>query len=110
MHQWLQQANSFRWRYLSNNIEVGEEKSAVEGAGPRRKPLVRVDPSLHKLKRPSELNHLRGNASKAMQTLAWRPTRSFSSIVSEMVKADIALLRRTALANTGQDPASYHKL
>ncbi|MFC4293983.1 GDP-mannose 4,6-dehydratase [Novosphingobium tardum] len=53
--------------------------------------LVRIDP---RYLRRAEVDHLRGDASKARQVLGWRPTVSFGELVDEMVDADIALLAR----------------
>lgn len=41
------------------------------------------------LLRPADVSVLRGDASKANETLGWRPTTGFDTIVSEMVMADI---------------------
>ena len=43
--------------------------------------------------RPSEVDHLRGDASKARSALGWAPTVVFSDLVRMMVEADIAALR-----------------
>jgi len=53
--------------------------------------LVRVDP---KYFRPTEVDLLIGDASKAKEKLGWVPTTLFSSLVEEMVAADIADLER----------------
>src|SRR5260370_2322676 len=42
--------------------------------------------------RPAEVNHLRGDASKAVRVLGWRPTVQFDQLVAIMVGADVALL------------------
>ena len=42
--------------------------------------------------RPGEVTPLCGDASKARQTLNWKPTRSFDQIVEEMVLSDIEYL------------------
>jgi GDPmannose 4,6-dehydratase len=42
--------------------------------------------------RPAEVDLLVGNASKANQTLGWRPTRTFRELVSEMVTNDLEQL------------------
>jgi GDPmannose 4,6-dehydratase len=39
--------------------------------------------------RPSEINVLCGNASKAKAVLGWRPTASFDQLVEEMVRSDL---------------------
>jgi GDPmannose 4,6-dehydratase len=39
--------------------------------------------------RPSEINVLCGNASKAKTLLGWQPTASFDQLVEEMVRSDL---------------------
>ena len=53
--------------------------------------VVRVDPVYF---RPTEVDLLIGDASKASQKLGWRPKTSFAQLVSEMVAQDLALARR----------------
>lgn len=42
-----------------------------------------------RLYRPSEVNILQGDASKARQKLGWRPNTSFAELVREMVEGDL---------------------
>jgi GDPmannose 4,6-dehydratase len=51
---------------------------------------VRVDP---KFLRPAEVDHLIGDATKALRALAWRPEVDFRQLVEMMVDADIARAR-----------------
>jgi GDPmannose 4,6-dehydratase len=53
------------------------------------KTLVAIDPRYF---RPTEVDRLLGDATKARHRLGWRPKRSFADIVREMVEADIALI------------------
>ena len=53
--------------------------------------LVSVDP---KMFRPAEVDLLLGDASKAERVLGWKAQRHFSTIVSDMVKADISRRER----------------
>ncbi|MCB1018836.1 MAG: GDP-mannose 4,6-dehydratase, partial [Acidobacteria bacterium] len=39
--------------------------------------------------RPAEVDRLLGDATKARETLGWKPTHSFEEIVAEMVDADL---------------------
>jgi GDPmannose 4,6-dehydratase len=48
---------------------------------------VTIDRSLY---RPAEVDHLRGDASKAMTSLGWKPTVSFQELIETMVDADVA--------------------
>jgi GDPmannose 4,6-dehydratase len=53
--------------------------------------------------RPTEVDHLRGDASKARRALGWKPKVSFQALIQMMVRADEADVR-AALA--GRAPAS----
>jgi GDPmannose 4,6-dehydratase len=46
------------------------------------------------LKRPAEVDHLIGDASKAKRELGWEPRTSFEQLIRLMVEADYALLSR----------------
>lgn len=48
--------------------------------------VVRINP---KYFRPTEVDLLRGDATKAMNALGWRPRCSFFQLVDEMVRADL---------------------
>ena len=52
---------------------------------------VEIDP---KLLRPAEINTLRGDASKAMRVLGWKPKVSFDELIRMMVDADLDRVRR----------------
>jgi GDPmannose 4,6-dehydratase len=56
--------------------------------------VVRVDKRYF---RPTEVETLLGDASKARNRLGWHPEISFDQLVSEMVDADLAITRRDAL-------------
>ncbi|HEY0443058.1 MAG TPA: GDP-mannose 4,6-dehydratase [Candidatus Limnocylindrales bacterium] len=51
---------------------------------------VIVDPALY---RPAEVDHLRGDASRAVAELGWSPTVDFQGLIEMMVDADVARLR-----------------
>jgi len=53
--------------------------------------LVRVDPRYF---RPTEVDLLQGDASKARARLGWRHRTTFAELVREMVEADLAAVRR----------------
>jgi GDPmannose 4,6-dehydratase len=59
------------------------------------KTIVRIDPRYF---RPSEVDTLLGDASKAKADLRWQPKISFATLISEMVRADLALAERDELA------------
>ena len=53
--------------------------------------LVRIDKNYF---RPNEVNHLRGNPSKARKILKWKAKISFKQMIKEMVEHDINSLKR----------------
>jgi GDPmannose 4,6-dehydratase len=55
------------------------------------KTVVRIDPTYF---RPTEVDELIGDASKARQKLGWKPKTSFAQLVKEMVAGDLAIARR----------------
>ncbi len=52
---------------------------------------VVVDPEFF---RPAEVNLLIGDATKARTVLGWNPTVPFEGLVTSMVKADLAAVKR----------------
>lgn len=58
------------------------------------RPIVRVDPRYF---RPSEVDTLLGDASKARERLGWEPKTSFAELVSEMVREDLKSAERDQL-------------
>jgi GDPmannose 4,6-dehydratase len=55
------------------------------------KPYVKIDPRYF---RPSEVDFLQGDASKARRVLRWEPTLSFSELVEVMVRHDSELAKQ----------------
>jgi GDPmannose 4,6-dehydratase len=69
--------------------------------------LVRVDPRYF---RPTEVETLLGDATKARQKLGWTAEVSFPELVAEMVEADLDLANRDALvAKEGYKIYSRHE-
>ena len=69
----------------------------VTGAHAQCKPgdeVVRVDPRYF---RPTEVQSLLGDPSKARRLLGWQPTVAFDELVAEMVHADFVSAQRDAL-------------
>jgi GDPmannose 4,6-dehydratase len=60
---------------------------AFERVGLDYEKFVKIDPKLY---RPAEVDHLRGDASKAARELEWHPSVSFQELVEMMVDADMA--------------------
>jgi GDPmannose 4,6-dehydratase len=70
----------------------GEDEIGFDARSGRA--VVRVDPRYY---RPTEVETLLGDASRARQELNWTPTTTFDELVAEMVAADVRLARRDAL-------------
>ena len=56
--------------------------------------IVAIDPRYY---RPSEVETLLGDATKAHERLGWQPRIGFDELVREMMQSDLALARRDAL-------------
>jgi GDPmannose 4,6-dehydratase len=69
----------------------GVDETGVDKAS--GKTLVRVDPNYF---RPTEVDLLIGDASKAREKLGWKPKTTFKKLVEEMVAGDIAIARQEA--------------
>lgn len=52
--------------------------------------VVKVDPRYF---RPTEVEHLLGNPTKAKEKLGWVPAIAFEALVKEMVEADVKMLK-----------------
>jgi GDPmannose 4,6-dehydratase len=66
-------------------------RTAFSSAGLNWQEYVKIDQAFF---RPAEVDHLRGDASKAKSKLGWTPKVSFDELVAMMVDHDIHLLRR----------------
>jgi len=75
----------------------GVEETGVDSKS--GKTVVRVDPTYF---RPTEVDLLIGDSSKARQKLGWAPKTSFAELVKEMVAADLAIAQREAV--NGKNP------
>jgi GDPmannose 4,6-dehydratase len=69
--------------------------------------IVRVDPRYF---RPTEVDSLLGNASKARRKLSWKPRISFKQLVAEMMREDLKSAERDALVKQhGYSAYDYHE-
>ena len=77
----------------SGTDEVATVKSAShpEYQVPVGKELFKVDPNYY---RPTEVEELLGDPSKAKEFLGWKPEYDLNSLVHEMVEADLDLFQR----------------
>jgi len=79
-------------------VATGESQSvrdfldlAASFAGIKWKGYVETDP---RYLRPTEVDFLQGDATKARQTLGWKPEISFEELVRSMVESDVELARQ----------------
>lgn len=91
-----------------------EMKISWEGEGQEEKGydrhgncIVAVDPRYY---RPTEVETLLGDPSKAHQNLGWTPQTTFSELVAEMVREDFQTAKRDRLVKDHGFPApDYHE-
>ncbi len=78
------------------DMQIAWEGSGAEAQGLDRagNVIVSVDPRYY---RPTEVENLLGDASKARRELGWTPRTSFRDLVKEMVEEDFKVAQRDAL-------------
>ena len=90
--------------------ETGIVTKVEQRYAPSVKPgsvIIRVDPRYF---RPTEVETLLGDATKARERLGWTPKIPFSQLVSEMVREDFAVARRDCLVReNGFKVLNYHE-
>jgi GDPmannose 4,6-dehydratase len=88
--------------------EVGRVAENVDDYGPKTGDIiVRIDSRYF---RPTEVETLLGDASKAREKLGWKPKISFEQLVAEMVAEDLAIAQRDAVvAKKGFKVFSHHE-
>jgi GDPmannose 4,6-dehydratase len=70
-------------------------------------PIIAVDPRYF---RPTEVETLLGDATKAREKLGWTPRISFQQLVAEMVHEDLAIAKRDDLVrNSGYTVMNHHE-
>lgn len=79
---------------LGIDIEWRGTGADEKGYDHNGKMIVSVDPRYY---RPSEVESLLGDASKARNKLGWSPTVTFSELVAEMVREDLKAAERDEL-------------
>ncbi|MDB5839418.1 MAG: GDP-mannose 4,6-dehydratase [Herminiimonas sp.] len=87
-----------------------QETGVVVDPGPHQgvrkgQTIVSVDPRYF---RPTEVETLLGDASKAHRKLGWRPATSFEQLVKEMVQCDLEAARKYALIRDNGFAAFAH--
>jgi GDPmannose 4,6-dehydratase len=83
---------------------TGVEERAIDKDG---NVVVAVDPRYY---RPTEVETLLGDASKARRELGWEPTVSFRELVHEMVEEDMRIAEKDALVREhGYSVFNFHE-
>jgi GDPmannose 4,6-dehydratase len=83
----------------------GKDEIGVDTVSGRQ--LVRVDTRYF---RPTEVESLLGDASKAKEKLGWTAKITFPELVAEMVESDLDAAKRDALiAKEGYKVYSHHE-
>jgi GDPmannose 4,6-dehydratase len=83
---------------------AGAEENGVDQNG---KVVVAIDPRYY---RPTEVETLLGDASKARRELGWKPRTSFRELVREMVEEDLKSAERDALIRKhGYSVFNFHE-
>ena len=84
---------------------AGLDEQGVDSATGRA--VVKVDPRYF---RPTEVESLLGDSTKARTRLGWHPEISFDTLVKEMVEADLEIARRDAVVmREGFKTYRYHE-
>ena len=88
------------FQHVGIGIEWQGERGSVDEVGVNKADhdhvLVRIDPQYF---RPTEVDLLLGDPTKAKKVLGWEPEVSFDELVREMVDADIELVEKGDLTS-----------
>ena len=97
---------SIEWRGKGVE-EKGYWKNGPSPLTPHSSPVVAVDPRYF---RPSEVETLLGDPSKAKEKLGWTPKITFEELVSEMVREDLKSAKRDEFVkNHGYSAYNYNE-
>jgi len=82
----------------------GVDEVGIDNKG---RTIVRVDPRYF---RPTEVETLLGDPTKAQEKLGWRPRTPFAEMVTEMVREDLRIAERDSLVEKhGYRAPNYHE-
>ena len=106
------------WRMLQQDkaddyvIATGESytvaqflDAAFEAHGLDWREFVEFDP---RYLRPTEVDHLQGDASKARRDLGWEPKVGFTELVRMMVESDLELARQESMLAKAGHASQFH--
>ena len=85
------------WNIKKGGKGIIWEKSGLEEIGKRAdtgQVVIRIDPRYF---RPTEVDQLLGDASKARKKLNWKPVLSIEQLISEMIKEDLNEAKKESL-------------
>ena len=86
---------------------VNRSVSVDNGLTPVRTPIVQVDPGYF---RPTEVETLLGDPTKARNKIGWAPKITFEELVAEMVREDMKTAQRDQLIKKhGYSPMDYYE-
>jgi GDPmannose 4,6-dehydratase len=94
-------------RFLKMDITwqgTGADEKGMDKSG---NVIVAIDPRYY---RPTEVETLLGDASKARRELGWQPTVTFHELAKEMVEEDLKIAEKDALVRKhGYSVFNYHE-
>lgn len=80
------------FEHVGITIEWQGKDQAEQGVDTRTgRVLVKIDPRYF---RPTEVDFLQGDASKAARELGWKPERDFSDLVRDMMESDLRVMQQ----------------
>jgi GDPmannose 4,6-dehydratase len=93
--------------FLDMKITWRDAGAEEKGIDPNGNVIVAIDPRYY---RPTEVETLLGDASKARRELGWTPRTSFRDLVKEMVEEDLKSAERDALIRKhGYSVFNFHE-
>ena len=84
-----------KWRNGNDDGSCNVNEEGYDAADPDRI-LVKIDPQYF---RPTEVEQLLGDPTKAKEKLGWTPTTLFADLVKEMVASDVSLVKAGDMIN-----------
>ena len=88
-------ANALGWNNNGEKNGIFWENKGINEVGRRSDTgeiVIRIDPKYY---RPTEVNELKGDATKAKEKLGWEPKFSLEDLVSEMVDSEVKSLKNS---------------